>query len=147
VKSSRALLALAATFAILATACSSGVDAKSKSSRTVQIEMVDIAFKPTSVQVTSGETVEFVFTNTGQVVHDAFIGDAAAQSAHETEMRADTSGGHGGGHDGKDEAATTVNPGKTGSLTRTFDTSGTVEIGCHQAGHYTAGMKLGLTVT
>jgi uncharacterized cupredoxin-like copper-binding protein len=85
-------------------------------------------------------------TNKGKLAHDAFIGDAAAQAEHEKEMRAAESGGHGGHEHGVGSTdAITVPPGKTGELTHTFDKAGTVEIGCHQAGHYAVGMKVTVT--
>ncbi|MCA1706471.1 MAG: hypothetical protein LC808_25685, partial [Actinobacteria bacterium] len=100
----------------------------------------DIAFAPTAVDVRPGEKVRFVFTNTGQVTHDAFIGDAAAQDQHEREMR----DGH--GDHGKGSAAVTLAPGKKGQLTYTFDRPGQLLIGCHQPGHYTGGMKAAITI-
>lgn len=54
---------------------------------------------------------------------------------------------HGGGHGGGSDAdAITVEPGDTGELTHTFDESGEFEIGCHEPGHYEAGMKIDVTV-
>jgi plastocyanin len=55
--------------------------------RTIEIDMQDIEFSPASVDVEAGETVRFVFHNRGAVVHDAFVGDEAAQDDHEMEMR------------------------------------------------------------
>lgn len=108
--------------------------------RTVEIEMRDIAFSPTSVDVRAGEKVRFVFKNTGGVTHDAFIGDPAAQDAHEKDMR--------GAHDNMKVAnAVSVKPGKTASLTYTVPQSGQVLIGCHQPGHFTGGMKAPLNIT
>ena len=49
-------------------------------------------------------------------------------------------------HEGADTAVT-VNPGETKDLTTTFDRAGTVIIGCHQPGHYEAGMKATVTVS
>lgn len=120
--------------------------------RTVEIEMRDIAFTPESIDVEQGETVKFVFTNTGAVAHDAFIGDEAAQADHEMEMNEtgdDEMGGDTGhGSSGSDDEGTaiTVDPGETGELTYTFDDAGEVLIGCHQPGHYDAGMKLAVDV-
>ena len=74
-------------------------------------------------------------------VHDAFIGDEAAQAEHEQEMRDGGSMHHGG-----DDKGVTVKPGKTASLTHTFKGGETLLIGCHQAGHYQAGMKVNVTV-
>lgn len=110
-------------------------------SRTVDVTMRDIYYEPTSVEVKAGETVKFVFRNEGDIVHDAFIGDEAAQATHEKEMR-----GSEGGHHGDEDDALTVDPGKTASLTYTFDKPATLVIGCHQAGHYGAGMKIAVTV-
>jgi uncharacterized cupredoxin-like copper-binding protein len=107
--------------------------------RTIDVEMRDIAFSPTSVDVRVGETVRFNFKNTGQVEHDAFVGDAAAQDAHEKQMR--------DGHDhGTDKHAVSVKPGKSASLTHTFDRPGQLLIGCHEPGHYTGGMRIAVNV-
>ena len=108
--------------------------------RTVEVQMRDIAFAPTAVDVRASEKVRFVFTNTGQVTHDAFLGDAAAQEEHEREMR----GGH--ADYGKGSKAVTLTPGKKGQLTYTFDRPGQLLLGCHQPGHYTGGMKATITI-
>ena len=105
--------------------------------------MVDIAFQPDAIDVTRGETVMFVFTNTGDVDHDAFIGNRDAQAEHEDEMR-NAGEGHGGGHGGAN--AVTVEPGESAELTYKFDEPGAVEIGCHQPGHYDAGMVIAVDV-
>jgi uncharacterized cupredoxin-like copper-binding protein len=144
--------------------------------RTIEVRMLDNEFDPVTLTVHTGETVRFKFTNNGEVEHDAFIGDASAQATHEQEMRAteEGTGGHDmsgdagattstGGADMGSEASTTtamgsndmgpadegitVQPGKTGRLTHTFDQPGTLEIGCHEPGHYAAGMKVKITVS
>ena len=115
------------------------------STRTVEVTMVDNRFEPAAVTVGRGEKVKFVFRNNGSVVHDAFVGDAAAQAMHETDMM-----GGGGGHDGHGSAAApdvTVGPGTTGRLTHTFDEAGEVEIGCHEPGHFAGGMKMAVAVS
>ena len=132
-----------------------------ESPRTVEVAMVDNAFEPTEVAVEPGETVRFVFRNEGAVVHDAVIGDESAQDEHEDEMRAaeetTTSGSDGdmGGmdHDATSEegaeseaAAITVEPGEEGEIAYTFDSAGELLIGCHEPGHYEAGMKITLEV-
>ena len=114
-------------------------------SRTIDVDMVDIAFEPKTLSVQRGERIEFVFHNKGTIAHDAFIGDTAAQADHEKEMHEGKDGSMAGGHR-MGETAITVDPGKTGSLTYTFDQPGTLEIGCHQVGHYAAGMKVAVTV-
>ena len=112
--------------------------------RVVNVTMRDIAFDPATVEVKAGETVRFVFHNEGQIRHDAFIGDEAAQAEHEKEMqeaRSDGKDGHDDGH------GITVDPGDIGSLTHTFKAGDVLVIGCHEVGHYAAGMKVAITVS
>ena len=140
----RILLFSSVVALVLLAACgsdagSTGADAGSSADRTIGVEMRDIAYSPTSIDVRVGETVRFNFKNTGQVTHDAFIGDGPAQDAHEKQMRE--------GHDhGKDANAVSVKPGKSASLTHTFDRAGQVLIGCHEPGHYVGGMKITVNV-
>ena len=120
-------------------------DGAADAGRSVEIEMRDVAFSPTSLDVKDGETVRFVFRNTGKLAHDAFVGDEKAQDDHEKEMR--EPGDAGGMHHGGDDDAITVEPGESGELTHTFRTGDELLIGCHQAGHYAAGMKVTVDVS
>jgi uncharacterized cupredoxin-like copper-binding protein len=135
--------------------------------RTVPVVMTDNAFSPARVEVAAGETVTFAFRNEGTVTHDAVVGDAEAQAEHEDEMRAAEAGGgdhatddtggtdamegmdHGdeAGGDAGDEAAITVEPGATGELTHTFAGGDGLLIGCHEPGHYDAGMRIDVAVS
>jgi uncharacterized cupredoxin-like copper-binding protein len=146
------LAAASALLAVGLAACGDASDsegATTDGARTVEVDMVDTAFEPDRLEVNEGDTVRFVFANRGDVAHDAFIGDADAQADHESEMRADQDDvGHGGGHgDADEEEAVTVEPGDSEELTHTFDEAGTTEIGCHQEGHYEAGMTITVEVT
>jgi uncharacterized cupredoxin-like copper-binding protein len=128
---------------VLLAACGSSDEeaplASAGEDRTVEITMRDIAFSPDRVDVRAGEKIRFVFTNTGSLTHDAFIGDAAAQEKHEKDMRS--------GHDhGEGTNAITLRPGKQGQLVHTFERPGQVIIGCHEPGHYTGGMKVTVNV-
>ena len=118
---------------------------------TIEIEMRDIAFSPAQVDVRAGETVRFVFTNVGEAAHDAFIGDEAAQEEHEREMREQDGSGDmgdmGHGDDAEGQSGITLEPGETGELTHTFEEGDELLIGCHQPGHYAAGMIVTLNVT
>ena len=112
-------------------------------SRTIDVTMKEFAYEPSSVSVKSGETVKFVFHNEGQILHDAFLGDEAAQTEHEAAMKPG-----GDKMDDHDASAIKVIPGKTGEITHTFDKAGeALIIGCHETGHYTAGMKMTVTVS
>lgn len=112
------------------------------STRTVEIEMRDIEFSPTTVEAEEGQEVRFVFTNSGAVTHEAYIGDAAAQTDHADEMESMGGMDHGG-----DAEVLTVEPGETGEISYTFAETGTVQIGCHEPGHFEAGMVLDIDVS
>ena len=149
----RTLAVVVAGVALLAAACGGDdgdLAADANETRTVEVDMVDIAFEPATLDVDRGETVRFVFTNRGDVAHEAYIGDRQAQTDHEDEMRDrdgdDESDAH-GGHGDEAEDAITVEPGESGELTYTFDEADTIEVGCHEPGHYDAGMKITVEVT
>jgi len=101
----------------------------------------DLRMDPAQVAVKAGQPVTFVVTNTGAIQHEFFLGDEAAQAAHEEEMMA--MGGM--QHDEPDGIA--VQPGETKELTHTFAKAGAYTAGCHVTGHYDAGMKVAITVT
>lgn len=105
------------------------------SARRINVAMEDHTFSPNVFDVRVGDTVTFVFTNFGKAVHDAFIGDRAAQEQHEKEMR-QTPQGHKHDRDHAHEDGIAVPPGGSGTLRYTFDKPATLEIGCHQPGHY-----------
>ena len=88
-----------------------------------------------------GVPVTFVMTNTGAADHEFFLGDEAAQVAHEAEMMAN------GGMSHDDPEGIAVAPGETRELVYTFTKAGMTVAGCHVAGHYAAGMMTQLTVT
>ena len=152
----RKALAVAPLSVILALAACGDDDAASPSDGTVEIVMVDNAFEPDSVDVDVCETVRFVFTNQGDIAHDAFIGDEAAQEEHEAEMHEaeqdmngdmdDEAAGDDEAH-GDEEDAISLEPGETGEITYTFDEPGEILIGCHEPGHYDAGMIVTVNVS
>jgi uncharacterized cupredoxin-like copper-binding protein len=128
----------------------------------VDIEMVDIAFEPTAVEVKAGEPVTFRFTNNGAVQHEAIFGDESEQEAHAEEMGAmdgmdigdeqmDMDG------DGAMDMPTSdmsdmdgdfvLEPGTSGEVTMTFNEAGSTIIGCHEPGHWEAGMRVEVTIT
>lgn len=114
--------------------------------RTIEVEMLDIAFEPTTIDVEEGETIRFVFTNSGAVTHEAYLGTPDEQDQHADEMaemesKDDMDGMHHGGHD-----VVTVEPGETGELTHTFTDAGQIQLGCHQPGHFEAGMVVDIDV-
>jgi uncharacterized cupredoxin-like copper-binding protein len=135
------LVALLAGLALLVGACA-GSDSSGDTigARTVHVDMRDNAYSPDQLAIRRGETVRYVFRNTGKVAHDAVLGDEKAQTDHEIEMSSGSGMHHGGGD------AVTADPGKTATLTHTFRSGGDLLIGCHELGHYAAGMKLTIDV-
>lgn len=110
--------------------------------RTIEIlASDDFRFDPDELTLNVGEVITFRVVNNGQIAHDFTLGDAATQDEHEeamTEM---------GGMAMPDEPnAIVVAAGETKDLTWRFTEAGTVLIGCHQPGHYAAGMKGEITV-
>ena len=106
----------------------------------VAVTMTDaMRFEPAVVTVKAGVPITFVVRNAGVIVHEFFVGSVAEQVDHATEMAA---GGMGHGH----HNTLSLAPGVTGSLTMTFATAGSLLVGCHEPGHYEAGMQGTLTV-
>lgn len=134
------LLRLAVALAVPALALS-GCGGSGAGARTVEVSMVDIAFESASLSVRAGEKVRLVFTSRGRTVHDAVVGDAEAQAA------AERAGGGGGHAHGSGPPAVHLEPGESDELTYTFDETGTLVVGCHQPGHYDAGMRIDVEVT
>ena len=95
---------------------------------------------PADVTVKAGTPIRFVVTNTGATEHEFFVGDEAAQMAHESEM----GGGMGMGDDAN---GISLKPGETKNVEHTFAMSGAYLAGCPVAGDYAGGMKATITVT
>jgi uncharacterized cupredoxin-like copper-binding protein len=105
----------------------------------VEVVMSDtMRFAPDPISVKAGEDITFVVVNEGVIVHEFFVGNEDEQSHHAAEMAAGGSHGH--------DNALSLSAGETGTLTMTFEKAGSLLIGCHEPGHYDAGMKATLTV-
>lgn len=107
-----------------------------KVSREIKITAQDsMRYDPSAVSVQAGETIRFVVTNAGQVSHEFVIGDIRAQKDHAEMMRKMPNMKH--AHDN----ALSLAPGETKVLLWQFGNDGELEIACHVAGHYEAGMR------
>ena len=105
--------------------------------QTVVVSAMDaMAFDPAEFEFAAGETVRFEVTNVGELRHEFFIGDLAAQEEHAAEMAMD-----------HDATGVTVDPGETATLRYTFAEAGQLFAACHEPGHYEAGMIAELNVT
>lgn len=114
----------------------------SEVTRTIRIEARDIAFDKARIEVKEGETVRFVITNVGELVHDFTLGPPDVQERHRYEMVKMMQDGMMDGamtHD--DPNAVLVKPGETKELIWKFSEADDFEFGCNQHGHYEVGMK------
>lgn len=103
--------------------------------RALNVTALDtMRFEPAMLNVKAGETIRFVVTNTGRVQHDFTIGDRAMQLEHEQTMKMQDMK-----HD--EPNVVSIPPGETRTLLWQFDQAGIFEIGCHEPGHYPAGMR------
>jgi uncharacterized cupredoxin-like copper-binding protein len=97
--------------------------------RVIHLDMTDaLAFDPSQIAVAPGETVKFVLTNSGTVVHEFQVGPADKVAADEVDGKVVVE---------KDE----LDEGSTNAIVYTFDTTAAYAFACHEPGHYEAGMK------
>ena len=99
---------------------------------------------PDPITVKVGETGTVRITNVGNVPHDVVLDDMEGQDAHEAEMAEMIASGNMTMADEENGFALLAGESKT--LTWTFTEAGTVFLGCHQPGHYAAGMIASVTV-
>ena len=144
----RLTLVLIAALALVLAACSADDEAgtpgtdSNDSVRTVTATLSDdMAIQLSASDFAVGDTVRFEVTNSGAIPHEFYLGDAEAQEHHAEEM-ADMDGQE--MHDEEDGIA--VEPGATEALEYTFERAGEILAGCHEAGHYEAGMVARVTV-
>jgi uncharacterized cupredoxin-like copper-binding protein len=140
----RLTLVLIAAMALVLASCSADDEAGTPgdSVRTVTATLSDdMAIQLSESDFAVGDTVRFEVTNSGAILHEFYLGDVEAQEHHAEEM-ADMDGEE--MHDEEDGIA--VEPGATGTLEYTFERAGEILAGCHEPGHYEAGMVASITV-
>ena len=120
--------------------------------RTVKVEGYEFEFAPSDLSFKTGETVKFVFVNTGHEPHEMTIGDAAYQKEHrammamlakEAKARGETvdHAMHGKDHmHGAEGNVAEANPGETKELIWQFTKPGVFELDCNIPGHAELGM-------
>jgi uncharacterized cupredoxin-like copper-binding protein len=97
--------------------------------RVVWLNMDDtLKFMPDSIPVAKGESIRFVLTNSGTVVHEFQVGPADKVAADEVDGVIVVE---------KDE----LDAGSTHAVDYTFNGAGPYAYACHEPGHYEAGMK------
>ncbi len=150
-------LALAPALILIVTACSgtgstvspsvaaaspSPAASASSAAQRIEVKLTDaLKMEPAGMTVKVGQPVTFVVTNSGTIQHEFYLGDEAAQGAHEQEMMS------GGGMAMDEPDGIVLKPGETKELTHTFPMAGASLAGCHETAHYAGGMKATITVT
>lgn len=131
--------------------------------RTIHIKASDaMRYTPSSITVEKGQTIRFVVENVGQLTHEFVLAPPEAQKAHAAKMKSmmKMGSGHMEGMGNMENMmgmsmqsmhhsspnALSIPPGETRTLTWTFTRAGRIKFGCHQPGHFAAGMVGTLTV-
>lgn len=129
----------------------------SKVSRTVKITMFDSYYEPKKLRFKEGETIRFIISNKGELVHEFNIATEAMHKAHapemmmmmeygvleadrinwEAEKKMQASMGH-GMHE--EPNSVLLEPGKTGELIWKFPAHVELQFACNVPGHYDSGM-------
>jgi uncharacterized cupredoxin-like copper-binding protein len=109
--------------------------------RTVRVEMADtMRFSPADITVRRGETIRFVASNKGQVLHEMVLGTADELHRHAEMMKKFPGMEHDEPH------MAHVSPGQSGEIVWQFTKAGEFRFACLIPGHYEAGMVGKVTV-
>jgi uncharacterized cupredoxin-like copper-binding protein len=104
--------------------------------RTIRMSMDDsMHYSVSRILVTRGETVTFVISNKGRLLHELVLGTEDDLNAHAQMMRKYP------GMEHDEPYMAHVKPGRTERITWKFDKPGTFMYACLVAGHFEAGMK------
>jgi uncharacterized cupredoxin-like copper-binding protein len=103
--------------------------------RTIEVKMMDtMRFSPDKIEVKQGETIKFIVSNTGQVMHEFVIGTKKENDAHALQMIKFPNMEH------DEPYMAHVKPSSKGEIIWTFNKPGDFDFACLIAGHYQAGM-------
>ena len=105
-------------------------------SETIEVAALDeLEFDPSEIDVTTGDTIEFVVTNEGQAEHEFVLGEASDHQHSEGMVHTDPN------------ATGVIPPGETKTVLWTFTEAGEVTFACHIDGHSSQGMTGTITVS
>jgi uncharacterized cupredoxin-like copper-binding protein len=108
----------------------------SKAVRTIAVDMADtMRFSPSELRIKRGETVNFIVTNSGKLMHEMVIGTKQELEKHAELMRKHP------GMEHDEPYMAHVKPGSKERLSWTFNKAGTFMYGCLIPGHWESGMK------
>lgn len=103
--------------------------------RTIEIGMTDaMRFTPDKLEVRQGETIRFVHTNSGKVMHEFVLGTKKELDEHAALMKKFP------GMEHEEPYMSHVAPGKRGEIVWQFNRAGEFDFACLLPGHYEAGM-------
>ncbi|WP_372657825.1 plastocyanin/azurin family copper-binding protein [Hydrogenophaga sp.] len=103
--------------------------------RTIAVRMSDdMRFTPDKIDVKQGETIRFVLTNAGQVMHEYVLGTQPVLEEHAALMKRFPNMEH------DEPYMAHVAPGQKGEIVWTFNRAGDFDFACLLPGHYEAGM-------
>lgn len=106
-----------------------------RADRTIRIAMDDrMRFTPATIEVKRGQTVRFVVSNQGKVMHEMVLGTQAELEKHAELMRKFPDMEH------DEPNMVHVKPGASGEIGWTFDKPGSFGFACLIPGHFEAGM-------
>ena len=106
-----------------------------KAQRAILVTMADtMRFTPSEIKVKRGESVRFVATNKGKLVHEMVLGSRKDLEEHAELMRKYPEMEH------DEPNMLHVAPGKTGEMGWRFTKPGEYYYGCLVPGHFEAGM-------
>ena len=104
--------------------------------RTIYIRMTDrMRFEPALIQVRQGETIRFVHSNVGKMMHEMVIGTRADLEEHAALMRKFPDMEH------EEPHMAHVAAGRRGQLIWHFNRAGEFEFACLIPGHFESGMR------
>jgi uncharacterized cupredoxin-like copper-binding protein len=110
--------------------------------RVVRVRMGDtMRFTPASLTVRRGESVRFVVTNDGKLMHEMVLGSLEELRAHAEMMRKHP------GMEHDEPNMVHVAPGRTATMGWRFTKAGEFHYGCLVPGHFEAGMVGRIVVT
>ena len=103
--------------------------------RTIRVDLADtMRFTPAEITVKQGDTVRFVATNRGKLMHEMVLGTRKELEAHAALMKKHP------GMEHDEPNMLHVAPGTTGEMGWQFTRAGEFYYGCLVPGHFEAGM-------
>ena len=113
-----------------------------KAARTIRVDMADtMRYTPAEITVRRGDTVRFVVSNSGKVMHEMVLGTKEELARHAEQMKKHPGMEHDEPH------MLHVGPGKSGEMGWRFTKAGDYYYGCLVPGHFEAGMVGRIKVT